>query len=155
MAKKNPINLSGFSWHMEYHTDNAKKKKAADCIYLTTDRICECKESEYYLSKCFVASYCPKRITSTGEKAKTAKKAPVNQNKKQIVQKQQKCSLPLNSLIYSKTYGVGKFVEYISDVHIMVINFNEKPIRFDYPSAFKLGLLSVSDDLMKYIDADI
>ena len=154
MAKKNPVNLSGFAWHMEYHQDN-KKEKAADCIYLTNDRICEHKESPYYLSKCFVASYCPKRITSKGEKAKTAKKMSEKQVKVRKTQLIQKCSLPLNSPVYSKKYGVGFFVEYFADVHIMIIRFGEKNIKFDYPSAFKHGLLNVSDDMVKYINQDI
>lgn len=39
-----------------------KKKKAANCIFLTVDRKCTNKKSPRYCEKCFEATYCTYRI---------------------------------------------------------------------------------------------
>lgn len=39
-----------------------KKKKAANCIFLTEDRKCTNKKSPRYCEKCFEATYCTYRI---------------------------------------------------------------------------------------------
>ena len=45
-----------------------KKVKAANCIFLTEERICQNKESHKYLSKCFEATYCTYRIKEKNQK---------------------------------------------------------------------------------------
>ena len=54
-----------------------KKKKAANCIFLTTKRVCTNKESYKYTCKCFIASYCPLRI-------KEKPKITPNENKSEL-----------------------------------------------------------------------
>ena len=39
-----------------------KKAKAANCLFLTEDRICTNKKSPRYSEKCFEATYCTYRI---------------------------------------------------------------------------------------------
>ena len=39
-----------------------KKAKAANCLFLTEDRICTNKKSPRYCEKCFEATYCTYRI---------------------------------------------------------------------------------------------
>lgn len=62
---KKKIVATGQGMHLEYHNINPKKEKASDCVYLTEDRICQNKDSYYYLGKCFVASDCPLKLKST------------------------------------------------------------------------------------------
>ena len=133
MVKK----FAGKNMHIEYHTVDPKKKKAADCIYLTTDRICRNKHSYYYLSKSFDASNCCLRV-----KEKDVKKpAQINQPKQSttVEKKPQiksiKCTLPKRCPIYSEAYGKGKFVGYNELSMIISVQFGTKIRPFQYPGA--------------------
>ena len=54
--------LTGICWHEEFHTVDPKKEKAADCIYLTKDRICRNSKCFKNGEKCFVATHCKYRV---------------------------------------------------------------------------------------------
>ena len=54
--------FAGRNMHIEFHNVNPKRGKAADCIYLTEDRVCQNKKSPHYLAKCFAASYCTFKV---------------------------------------------------------------------------------------------
>ena len=140
--------FSGFSWHTEFHTVNKKKEKAADCIYLTTDRICQCKDSYYYTLKCFSATHCPVRVKEN-EKILTEIKPP---KKEQVIIN---CTLPKNCVVHSKRWNDGKYVRYEKENRHITISFNGKEIQFMYPDAFINKHLIVTEDLMKIINKDI
>ena len=129
--------LSGYNWHFEFHSTNPKKEKAADCIFLTTDRICQNKESYHYLAKCFVASNCPLRVKEKDaeEYEKNKTKKPVAVSKKDLPIKKIKCSLPMGCKIYSNKFGQGKYVDYNEASMIISVQFEEKVVRFMYPNA--------------------
>ena len=129
--------FSGFNWHFEYHSVNPKKEKAADCIFLTTERTCQNKESYHYLAKCFVASDCPLRVKSKDaeEYAKKNAEKPAHTPKKELYIKKIKCSLPMNCEMYSSKYGEGRLVDYNEESMIISVQFEEKIIRFQYPKA--------------------
>ena len=62
-----------------------KKKKAANCIFLTEDRICTNKKSPRYCEKCFEASYCTYRIKETvNSDTKNIDKADMLKNYKKV-----------------------------------------------------------------------
>ena len=132
--------FSGRAMHIEYHTVSPKKEKAANCIYLTTDRICQNKESVYYTQKCFAASYCPLKL----KKNESANQALKNQagNKKVSFddvgnkpQNKMKCTLPESCDVYSKNYGNGKYVGYKAESGLVLVQFKERIIKFQYPNA--------------------
>ena len=128
--------LSGYNWHFEYHTTDRKKEKAADCIYLTTDRICQNKKSIQYLGKCFIASDCPLRLRQAQaneiERRKTLLSA---QQKKEPKIISIQCTLPKRCYVFSKTFGKGKYIEYNEESMIIAVKFGEKIIHFQYPQA--------------------
>lgn len=135
---------------MEYHTVDKKKAKASNCIYLTEDRICKNKKSEYYLSKCFVASYCPLKKSKSPEK----KKNYVKYAKEEKVTKYN-CTLPLNTIVHSSFFGDGKYIEYDSKNMHIVVDFNGKIMKFQYPDAFTKKYLSLSNKAFKYLLDDL
>lgn len=129
--------FSGFNWHFEFHTTNPKKEKAADCIYLTTDRICQNNKSLNYLTKCFVATDCPLRIKEKDAEIAAKKESePAHTPKKQLPIKKIKCTLPMGCKIYSNKFGQGKYVDYNENSMIISVQFeDEKIVRFLYPNA--------------------
>ena len=131
--------FSGFNWHLEFHTVDKKKAKAADCIFLTTNRICQNKTCNQYLSKCFVATNCPFRIKST-EREKIIKEQQLRVAAKKPLEeiptyKNIKCSIPCDCRIYSEKFGKGRFQSFDTDTRIVTVKFGEKMIRFKYPEA--------------------
>lgn len=133
-------NFAGKNMHIEYHNVSPKKKKAADCIYLTESRECQCKDSQYYLSKCFVASYCPHRVKETDAKPKTSVVTATPGKRSRI--KNIKCSLPLNCVMYSNAYGKGNYTAYDAEKMHIEVTFNGKARSFVYPDAiFKKYLI--------------
>ena len=87
-----------------------KKKKAANCIFLTTNRVCTNKESYKYTCKCFIASYCPLRI-------KEKPKITPNENKREleIIKKYRNIGV----CITHNFYGKGQIIE-VRGNHITV-----------------------------------
>ena len=154
--------FSGFSWHMEYHTTDRKKEKAANCIYLTNNRICECKKSVYYLEKCFDSTHCPHRVKEENPKTKTESKttvsAPAKSNTTSQNQPKPKrhCSLPWGTKVNSKNWGDGTLNSFDSKTGKITISFNGKIIPFLYPDAFAQKHLTVdSEELLAKIENDI
>lgn len=131
--------FSGFRWHIEYHTTDKKKDKAADCVFLSEARICHNEKSQQYLAKCFIASCCPLRVKENELEAHLQKQAELAQeesakNKKSKIIKIS-CSLPEKCVMYSKRFGKGKFIGFNEDTLIMSVQFEEKIIKFKYPDA--------------------
>ena len=129
--------FSGFSWHTEFHTINPKREKAADCIYLTTDRLCQNKKCIKYMEKCFIATNCPFRVREKdAEKVANAKVAePTPTPKKKLPIKKIKCSLPMGCKMRSNKFGQGRLVDYNEASMIISVQFEEKIVRFQYPNA--------------------
>ncbi len=133
MARK----FAGRNMHIEFHTVNPKKEKAADCVYLTTDRICQNKQSYYYLAKCFSASSCPLRMKEKDAREYITKKSstqPVAVKREPRI-KRIKCTIPADCPVYSETFGKGKFVGYNEPSMIISIQFGTEVKRFQYPNA--------------------
>lgn len=130
--------FAGSPMHIEYHNIDPKKEKAADCIYLTTDRICQNKESQWYLGKCFIARDCPCRVREK-EAQEIAKRNALMDSKPAKPKKQQikkiKCSIPMKCIMYNKSYGNGRLVGYDENSMIISVRFGEKIARFQYPDA--------------------
>ena len=116
--------FSGFNWHHEFHTVDPKKEKAADCIYLTKDRICRKGGCPKKGEKCFVATYCKYRV-----KAADAPK-PVQPKP------EWKCSLPKYCDIFSKSHGVGTYISCDTKNHLITIKFDTCVQSYKYPDAF-------------------
>lgn len=129
--------FSGFNWHHEFHTVDPKKEKAADCIYLTKDRICRNRSCIKNGEKCFVATHCKYRV-----KAEDAPK-PVQQKP------EWKCSLPKHCNIFSKSHGVGTYINCDEKNHLITIRFDDCTKSYKYPDAFLqqqlYGAQSVTD----------
>ncbi len=125
----------GWAMHLEFHNTDPKKKKASDCIYLTTDRICQNKNSVQYLAKCFIASDCPLKIREKDAQTLVNKTPPPPTPKKELPIKKIKCSLPKGCRIFSNKFGKGRYVDYNEESMIISVQFNEKIIRFQYPNA--------------------
>ena len=148
--------FSGFSWHMEYHTTDRKKEKAANCIYLTNNRICECKKSVYYLEKCFDSTHCPHRVKE--EKSKSTVSAPAKPNtaSKNQPKPLRCCSLPVGTEVYSKRWGEGVLSLFDPQTGKITVLFGLRVIPFLYPDAFVQKHLTVaSDELLAKIENDI
>ena len=122
MAGRN--RLTGICWHEEWHTVNPKKEKAADCIYLTKDRLCRNRDCIINGEKCFVATHCKHRI-KTGNAPKPVPAVP-----------EQRCSLPQKAIVFSRTYGVGEYIGYDKCNHLITINFDSCTKMYKYPDAF-------------------
>lgn len=127
--------FSGFNWHHEFHTVDPKKEKAADCIFLTEQRICLNKACHLYGEKCFVAAHCKYRLKD-GE-------APVAPPQKDIEQPARSkkivsinCTLPPNCTIYSKAFGQGHYVGFDKTNMIIAVEFESGIKHFNYPDAF-------------------
>ena len=147
---------AGCGMHIEYHTVNPKKEKAANCIYLTTNRTCRNKESLYYLEKCFVASCCPLKVKEKGSKELLSKKngqlVPV---KKELNSKRIQCTLPPKCPVQNKFFGSGAFVGYREESKIILVQFGEKVMRFQYPNAILDGHLVLPKDAFARVLHDI
>ena len=127
--------LSGFNWHFEYHTINRKKEKAADCAFLTVDRICQNNKSINYLSKCFVASDCPLKLKQEEFLKRTENKQRNIASSKNQQIKGIKCSLPKNCVMFNNHLGKGRFVGYDEKNMFISVRFGESIKRFEYPKA--------------------
>lgn len=141
--------FSGFCWHNEFHNVNKKKGKAADCIYLTTDRMCQNKKSTQYLNKCFIASSCPVRKR---ENEISLKETKVNNSQKI---KKINCTLPVNCSMFSERLGKGKYVGYNEEQMIISVQFGDKTKLFQYPDAILNKHLTVPKSAFKQVLSDI
>lgn len=142
--------LSGTPCHIEYHTVSRKKTKAADCIYLDQNRICHCKRSPWYTSKCFEATTCTFRERDKVKEKSLKEKSTQNDIKKAPLQRaikdpgeSIKCPIPMGSTIIHKTYGEGRLCAYDKTKEILTIQFQNKESRFSYPDAFQKGFLKL------------
>lgn len=149
--------FSGFKWHVEYHTTDRKKEKAADCIYLTEDRICENKKSLQYQEKCFVASSCPLRVKETSPYVSMRLEEVPSTVKlnKQVRIKKINCTIPKNCVVYSKAFGQGKYVDFDEKSMTISVQFGEKIARFMYPDAIFNGHIFVPQFVTEYVLQDL
>lgn len=120
--------------HIEYHTVDPKKKKAADCIYLTMGRTCQNNESPLYLSKCFVSTSCKYRVKEKEKYEHLNKITKIEAPKKEKIVAIN-CSINKGCPIYSPSYGKGKFISYDAEKMIISIEFDGKIRLFQYPQA--------------------
>lgn len=141
--------LSGFCWHEEYHTVNRKKAKAADCIYLTEDRICINSKCVQYGEKCFVATYCPYRI----KEKKPEKPQNASVAVKHIVQIA--CTIPKGAELFNQIYGKGIFLSYESKFRIISVRFGTGVKNFRYPEAFMEGHICAAGAIYQRVQEDI
>ena len=116
--------FSGFNWHHEFHTVDPKKEKAADCIYLTKDRICRNRSCIKNGEKCFVASHCKYRVRAADAPA--------------LVQptREWTCSLPEECVVYNKTHGIGRYIGFDLASHVITIEFDTCTKMYKYPDVF-------------------
>lgn len=134
--------FSGFNWHHEFHTVDPKKEKAADCVYLTKDRICRNSKCFKNGEKCFVATRCKYRV-----RAENAPK-PVQQ------EAEWQCSLPKKCIIYHDTYKVGEYISCNPQYKLIEIRFDDCAHHFKYPDAFNQGLLHGNQEVTDCVIAD-
>lgn len=129
--------FAGKNMHLEFHTVKPKKKKAADCIYLTENRECQNKKSPDYLSKCFAASYCTFKVRSKdiAPPPKPIAKIPTPPKKEEPKIIKIKCTLPLNCRVSSPIFGKGRYTAYYEEGRIIEVTFQDKPRKFVYPDA--------------------
>ena len=159
-------------WHMDYHSQK-KKRKAADCVFLDTNRICNNYESWNYLAKCFDASHCPIRKREAEEKERNKKiegtkpKDPQERNNRSTTSNSKaskenktevhnkKCSIPLGTVVEHKEYGRGEFISFDAKKGYIKIRFNNIDVEFDYYIAFRRRTLKVSDEVMALVQSDL
>ena len=134
--------FSGFNWHHEFHTVDPKKEKAADCIYLTKERICRNRRCIKNGEKCFVATNCKYRVR--------AEDAP----KPEPIKPKWKCSLPKGCIIYHNTYKVGEYIGCDHQNKLIEIRFDDCTHHFKYPDAFHQGLLHGNQMVSDCVAAD-
>lgn len=144
----------GYGSHVEYHTMDPKREKAADCIYLDKNRICHCEKSLVIGEKCFIASSCPHRVKSIKAKSENSVANAVKEYKSHQI-KSINCTLPLNCKVHHKIWGDGNYVGYDSSKKSIRISFSGKEVSFQYPNAFTDGHLTVSELLYDQVDFDI
>jgi hypothetical protein len=166
MAKK--PNANGM--HVEYHTVNPKKDKAADCVFLDSNRVCYCKESTQYLTKCFIASYCPHKIKDgevvaprptpskqkpTPSKPKAYSNTPNHPAYGPKVITSIDCTLPLGCMVYSKAFGKGYFRSYDKKTRRIYFEFADGKMHcFSYPDVFDKGYLALPTEFKDYVKND-
>ncbi len=145
--------FSGFSWHNEFHAIDRKKEKAADCIYMRKDRTCSNEKSLCFSEKCFEATRCHLRVKKNQKEANlvTSKKDKV----KKLIIKSIKCTLPKNCKIIRKDLVEGEYIDFIEDKMHLVVKFNGKVWKYQYPKAILEGFISVSDEEYKCVLNDI
>ena len=131
--------FSGAACHIEYHTVNPKKEKAANCIYLDTGRICRCKASPWYLAKCFDATGCTYRKRE--EKTKLVEEKRRSHTTVQKERRMIPCAIPKGAVVVHKTLGEGKVQSYDKKQGLITVKFASKTTRFQYPYALEKGFL--------------
>ena len=149
--------------HLEYHNVKPKKDKAANCIYLDKDRICRCEECREYLSKCFIASYCPHKVK--GSEKKTQKPVPSkpraysnnpdNPSYRPKVITSIDCTLPMGCMAISKAFGEGHYRSYDKKTRRIYFEFEGGKMHcFSYPEVFEQGHLILPTELKDYVKKD-
>jgi len=139
-----------FNFQIKYIND-PKKEKAANCKYLDRDRICQNKNSEVYMTKCFRASWCTLRIKE---------KLPIETDSSKLTKKEKRiisirCSLPKGTPVTMISNGKhGTFVSFDKEKMYVTVLF-DKEAKFVYPKSFIDGNLTVSEDYMSLIQKDI
>lgn len=143
--------------HIEYHTVNPKKEKAADCIYLTTERECQNKKCPNYFSKCFDATGCGYRVKEKDKnitKNDDAKKTLSVETPKIKSIVNTKCSVPKGSTMYHKKYGQGKYIGFEPEKMILSVDFKGKIVKFKYPQAIFDKFLIVPKNIFEIVLKD-
>lgn len=133
--------------HIEYHTINPHKEKAADCIYLNAERICRNKESPMYDRKCFVASCCSFRIREKVESELSMASSSSSHKKKRVI-----CTLTKGTKVRHKIQGEGNFLLYENDR--IYVQFGGKTAVFQYPESFLNGYLQCNEATMEIVRRD-
>ena len=134
--------FAGRNMHIEFHNVNPKRGKAADCIYLTEDRVCQNKKSPHYLAKCFAASYCTFKVKEKDAFPPKTIAPPAPPKKEEPKIKKIKCTLPLKCSVFSETFGQGEYTAFDADKRTIEVTFDGTPRKFIYPDAiFKKYLI--------------
>ena len=144
--------FSGMKWHNEWHAVDRKKDKAANCEFLTEDRICTNPKSVQYTEKCFVASTCKFR------KKHNELDDLVNQLNEQKKQQnvRYKCTLPKGCVLVSAKLGQGRYVDYCGESNSIYMEFPDKTRSFVYPEVLLEGKLKLqNEDLYSLVSRDI
>lgn len=135
--------------HTEFHSVNPKKEKAADCIYLTEDRNCQCKDCPQFLGLCYHASICKFR------KRKSEYHEPVKPSAPPKPRPICPCTLFLGTRMESKKYGKGRLKSYDEQQgHITVEFSNKRTVLFQYPESVLKGFLTVPESRMHVVLRD-
>ena len=148
--------------HIEYHNVNPKKAKPSDCIYLDKDRICRCKECREYLSKCFIASYCPHKVKGAEKKAQKPAPSkpsaysndPTKAAYRPKVITSIDCTLPLGCMALNKAFGKGYYRSYDKKTRRIYFEFDSGVHCFSYPDAFDKGFLTLPTEYKDYVKND-
>lgn len=148
----NLARLTGSSCHIEYHTVNRKKEKAADCIYQDKDRKCNCKNCSVHLEKCFIATYCKYRVRAC--ELQTDKR---NESvKERDIYKGISCSLKKGTEVKNKKNTKGIVQRFDKEKRILYIKYDNKVelIKYKYPEAILNGFLLLEDSLLELVRRD-
>ena len=137
--------------HIEFHTVNKKKSKAADCIYLTANRVCQNSKAMCYMEKCFEASVCPFRVKE--KDASESKQVVIEVPKTEKIVSIE-CSIHKNCPIYSEKFGKGKFKSFNPDTMHIEVQFGESVKKFIYPDAIFNKHLIVPKDVFPKVCKD-
>lgn len=152
--------LSGAAMHYEYHTVERKKQKAANCKYLSNNRICRNEKSPCYLGKCFEATWCTYRVKEKQTLSKNEQDQPkiAIQNKpKPDKYKGIKCSLPMGTIVTNKKNSQGKLIKYNKEKRFIYVDYpsKEELVKYSYPEVFLEGFLTVDEQYDSCIARDI
>ena len=149
----------GQNMHLEYHTVDRKREKPADCIYMTDNRECQCRESPCFLSKCFVATSCKYRVKSAEAKATpspvktTGVTTTAEDNDKKYWSI--KCNLPLRCRVWSGKYGEGVFVGFVFEDRVIRVSFAGRIRSFKYPESILEEEVRVTAENYKIVLSDL
>lgn len=157
--------FAGKNMHIEFHNVNQKKQKAADCIYLHTDRTCHNKKCPEYLAKCFVASTCSFRLRQKDADEIELKKELHNRARKraqldkphpkQKTIKRIKCTIPSHAHIFSPAFGKGSLAGYDENDRLLSVKFEDAVRKFKYPDAILEKHLILPEFAFKRVLIDI
>ena len=121
---------------------NKKKEKAANCVFLTEDRICHCKQCYYYLSYCFDSTHCPHR-----EKEEIKIESIQKKKIKEIG-----CSIPEGTVVHARFGKTGVVHHYDYKKRMLYITFGDKAKPYLYPDSFQTSAIwfdKETEELMK------
>ena len=94
----------------------------------------------YYINQCRKASQKVRKERQT-KTAEFYNRTPVVSFDRKVQSKETVAALPKNTVVNHKSFGKGIIIETSSKGYV-VVNFNERNVKFQYPQSFDLGYLS-------------